>query len=116
MTARDAGDIDGFLEIFSDDAVFIIPGATAISGDHDKATFRRVLERVADATRTGHHRQELVSTYTGDSGAAAVFDTHIGPGEADKYHSVHEWIFRDERPHVWMLYVHEYDLFARTWG
>jgi ketosteroid isomerase-like protein len=110
-----AGDLDGFLDLFDDDAVFVVPGRTPLSGDHDKAAFRSVLDRVAEATRVGRHRQELVCTYQGDSGTALVFDTYFGPDETDKYHSVHEWIFKEGRPHVWMLYVHEYDLFARLW-
>jgi hypothetical protein len=111
----DAGDIDGFLDLFDDDAIFVVPGATRVSGDHDKSGFRGVLARVAEATRAGRHRQELICTYLGDSGATLVFDNHFGPGEQDKYHSIHEWIFRGDRPHAWMLYVHEYDRFERLW-
>jgi ketosteroid isomerase-like protein len=109
-------DIDGFLSLFDEDAIFVIPGTTSVSGDHDKASFRAVLRQVSETTTAGRHRQELICQYQSDSGAALVFDTHFGPDEADKYHSIHEWIFRDGRPHVWMLYVHEYDLFARLWA
>lgn len=109
------GDIDGFLEFFVDDAVFAVPGQTSVSGDHDKAAFRKVLERLAEASQAGKHRQELICQYVSDSSAVLIFDTHFGPGEADKYHSIHELIFRDGRPCVWMLYVHEYDLFSRAW-
>jgi ketosteroid isomerase-like protein len=109
------GDFDGFLELFDNDAVFVVPGRTALSGDHDKETFRGVLTAVAEMSRSGRHRQELVCAYQNDNGAALVFDTYFGPGENEKYHSVHEWIFRDGRPHVWMLYVHEYDLFEQLW-
>ena len=112
----EAGDTDGFLELFDDDAVFVVPGTTPVSGDHDKSGFRAVLQKVAQATRSGRHRQELVCRYLADSGAALVFDTHFGPAESDKYHSVHEWVFRGGRPYVWMLYVHEYDSFARLWS
>lgn len=111
-----ANDIDGFLDLYDDDAIFVIPGTTSVSGNHDKAGFRVVLERVAETTKAGRHRQELVCRYDSESGAALVFDTHFGPNEADKYHSIHEWIFREGRPHVWMLYVHEYELFERLWG
>jgi len=110
-----AGDLHGFLELFPDDAVFVVPGATSVSGDHDKAGFRTVLERVAEAAKAGRHRQELVCQYQGDSGAALVFDTHFGPSDADMYRSIHEWVFRDGRLQVWMLYVHEYELFANLW-
>ncbi len=109
-------DVDGFLSLFDEDAMFVIPGTTSVSGDHDMAGFKAVLKRVAETTKAGRHRQELVCQYQSDSGAALVFDTHFGPDEGDKYHSIHEWIIRDGRPHVWMLYVHEYDLFARLWG
>ena len=110
-----AGDFDGLLALFDDEAMFIIPGTTSVSGTHDKAAFRDVLQRVEDASAEGRHRQELVCSYEGASGVAAVFDTFTGDGE-EKYHSVHEWIFRDGRPHAWMLYVHEYERFAAVWA
>ena len=112
----DANDFDGFLGLFPDDAVFVVPGATRVSGDHDKTTFRGVLEEVAVATMEGRHRQERVCSYSGPSGAALVFDNFVTiEGKETKYHSVHEWIFRDGSPHVWMLYVHEYDVFEQAW-
>lgn len=113
----DAGDLDGLLAHFADDAKFFVPGATTVSGDHDKASFRRVLEDVAKQTAAGRHRQELICTYQADDGAMWLFDNHVTiNGKNEKYHSVHEWGFRDERPAVWMLYVHEYDIFDRAWS
>jgi len=111
----DAGDFDGLLDLFADDAVFVIPGATSVSGTHDKAAFRAVLDKVAAETKADRHRQELICSYTGDSGVIAIFDNYVGDEDA-KYHSVHEWIFRDGTLHAWMLYVHEYDVFASTWA
>ena len=108
-------DFDGFLDLFASDAVFVVPGATRVSGDHDKKAFRAVLESIEEATRAGRHRQELVCTYEGESGVVAVFDTFLGGPDAAQYHSAHEWIFRDGVPHVWMLYVHEYDVFDAAW-
>jgi hypothetical protein len=104
------------LALFDDDAMFIVPGSTSVSGDHDKAAFRTVLDTVAKASDAGAHRQEMICRYEGDSGVVAIFDTFVVAGEDDKYHSVHEWIFRDGRPHVWMLYVHEYERFASVWS
>jgi hypothetical protein len=36
-------------------------------------------------------------------------------GKGRKYHSVHEWIFRDGQPQVWMVYIHEYEIFEACW-
>jgi len=110
-----AGDFEGLLTLFTDDATFAVPGETSVSGDHDKAGFRAVLEKVAEASKAGRHRQEVICRYAGDSGIVVLFDNYVGEGAAQKYHSVHEWIFRDGRPFAWMLYVHEYDIFADAW-
>ncbi|HEY2332482.1 MAG TPA: nuclear transport factor 2 family protein [Acidimicrobiales bacterium] len=112
-----AEDHDGLLALFADDAVFVVPGSTAVSGTHDKAAFRQVLETVSAATEAGRHRQELVCSYDGEGGSACVFDNVVVVDAVEtKYHSVHEWILRDGVPHVWMLYVHEYDLFQAVWA
>jgi ketosteroid isomerase-like protein len=112
----DASDADGFLALFDDDARFAIPGATPVSGDHDKQAFRKVLQQVFEATRGGRHRQELICRYYGDSGVVSLFDNYVGEGMQTKYHSVHEWIIRDGTPVAWMLYLHEYDVFASNWS
>jgi ketosteroid isomerase-like protein len=112
----DAGDLDGLLALFADDAMFIVPGSTSVSGTHDKASFRAVLDAVGAATRAGRHRQELVCRYEGDSGIMAIFDTFVGDDCAEQYHSAHEWVFRDGTLHAWMLYVHEYDVFDSAWA
>ena len=45
-----------------------------------------------------------------------MFDNYVTVNETEiKYHSVHEWILRDGVPQVWMLYVHEYDIFQAAW-
>ena len=104
-------DFDGFLSLFADDAVFVIPGSTSRSGEHDKAAFRGVLESVGAAIRDGQHRQELVCTNDGPSGSMCVFDNFVVMnGGETTYHSVHEWILRGGIPHVSMPYVHDYDL------
>jgi len=37
-----------------------------------------------------------------------LFDNHVMVDGGERhYHSAHGWMFRDGRPHVWMLYVHE---------
>jgi ketosteroid isomerase-like protein len=40
----DANDLDGFLELFTHDAVFVEPGSTRVSGDRDETARRGVLE------------------------------------------------------------------------
>ena len=111
------GDIDGLLAMFPDTAMFIVPGHTRVSGDHDKASFRRVVDDVVSRTAAGDHRQELICSYEGTQGAMWLFDNYVTiDGRTEKYHSVHEWTFADGQPHVWMLYVHEYDVFDRAWA
>jgi ketosteroid isomerase-like protein len=109
-----AGDTAGFLAMLPDNAVFCVPGSTRISGDHDKAGFRRVLDNVTALTAQGRHRQEMICAYESESGVVVLFDTYVG--DEEKYHSMHEWIFRDGALIAWMLYVHEFDRFARVWA
>ena len=112
----DAGDHDGLLSMFPDDSMFVIPGSTAISGDHDKAGFRRVLDLMQSAVRSRQHNRKLICSYDAPGGSACVFDNYVTVNETEiKYHSVHEWILRDGVPQVWMLYVHEYDIFQAAW-
>jgi ketosteroid isomerase-like protein len=111
------GDIEGFLAMFPDDAVFVVPGRTRVSGTHDKAAFRKVLEHVVAVTRAGRYRSELVTAYDAPDGEMLVFDNVVVvDGDERTYHSVHEWTLRDGRPLRWTLYVREYDLFSRVWS
>jgi len=111
------GDIDGFLAVFPDDAVFTVPGSTRVSGAHDKASFRRVLEHVVAVTRAGHYRSNLVTTYEAPEGTMFVFDNVVVvDGTERTYCSVHEWAVRDGAPYGWTLYIREYDLFSRVWS
>lgn len=112
----DAGDVEGFLALFVDNAVFVVPGSTRLSGQHDKTAFSTVLGEVLEATTAGRHRQELVCSYDGPSGTMCVFDTFVTiAGEEHQYHSAHEWMVRDGKPYAWMLYLHEYATFERAW-
>src|SRR5437763_11279667 len=81
-----AGDVDGVLAKFADNAMFLVPGTTRISGDHDKASFRPVLAELVGL------RQVLICTYDGQSGAMWLFGTYATiDGQEQKYHAVHEW-------------------------
>jgi ketosteroid isomerase-like protein len=111
------GDVDGLAELFVGGAVFVVPGETRVSGVHQGDALRNVLSELAAAAATGVNRQELVCKYESESGAMFVFDNFITlDGRDEKYHSAHEWIVRDGRLVALMVYVHEYDLFARVWA
>jgi ketosteroid isomerase-like protein len=73
----DAGDVEGFLALFPDNAVFVVPGSIRLSGQHDKVAFRTVPGEGLEATTAGRHRQELVCSYDGPSGTMCVFDTCV---------------------------------------
>lgn len=113
-----AGDADGWLKLFTADAKFFVPGATAVSGDHTAEQFRTFVRRLMRA-----HGEEsglwVIDTYLSANGAAVLADqkvlreghTHhyhammlyeIGPNAADRF----AW---------WWLMVHEYDAFEQAW-
>lgn len=111
------GDVEGFLGLFGEEAQFCIPGATQLSGDYDRDSFRNALSQISQAIQAGTYKPEMVCRYGSDTGVMSVFDNHVVlDGQATKYHSVHEWIARDGRPSVLLVYVHEYDLFERAWS
>jgi ketosteroid isomerase-like protein len=110
------GDVERFLALFADNAVFAVPGSTRLSGDHDKSSFRTVLNEIVTVTEQGGHRQEPICSYVETTGSVWVFDNYVRvDGTEEKYHSVHEWILGDGALRAWMLYVHEYDVFERAW-
>lgn len=110
------GDVDGFLALFDEKAQFFIPGRTPLSGEHDCTTVRPHLERMAMAVRSGDYKPEVICRYGGQGGALSVLDNHVlVDGQSMKYHSVHEWLLRDGRLVVLLVYLHEYDIFEAAW-
>ena len=110
-------DVDGAARLFSDGAVFVIPGETRVSGVHQGEAIKEVFAVLAAAAAGGLNRQELVCKYESEGGVMFVFDNFVKvDGRDEKYHSAHEWIMRDDRLVALMIYVHEYDLFARVWA
>ena len=110
------GDIDALIEVLGD-ALVVIPGNTAISGDHDPTAVRGVAAQIVERLTAGSLKRELVCTYANETGVVAIFDNITGSDNgALKYHTAEEWIFRDGSLVAWMTYVHEYDVFTEFWG
>jgi len=109
-------DVDAVMALIPDDASVFIPGHTGISGDHEKSNLKAVLTTLASAATSGRYRQERVCRYESENGAMFVFDNFVTMnGQKQQYHSVHEWIVRDGRLRAVMVYLHEYDVFAKAW-
>ena len=112
-----AGDAEPFLALFADDAKFFVPGATPVSGDHDKAAFRAVAEQVATAMAEGTHTQEVIEINEVSTGAFVVIHNVVRRGtEEIHYHSVHAFQGAVPGCPYWWLYLHEYPEFERGWG
>ena len=109
----DANDLDGAAGVFPEGALLAIPGATAISGDFRGRDVRPVLEKIVTAQKAGRCRTERICTYDGRKGVIYLFDNFVGEAQ---YHSAHEWVARDGKLVAVMVYIHEYELFAKTWG
>ncbi len=109
----EANDVDGAAALFPEGALLAIPGATSISGDHRGGDIHRVLEKIVAAQKAGRVRTERICTYDGKTGVIFLFDNFVG---TEQYHSAHEWIARDGKLVAFMIYIHEYDLFAKTWS
>lgn len=117
MQRLDAGDVDGFLSYFTDDAKFFIGGKTRISGDHDRASFREIAPQLA--VEEGRLRRDLINVAVGrdDSWADAIVHDYVTrDGTEYDYHAVLEWQMKDGKVAYFWVYVHEFDAFAAAWA
>lgn len=105
----DRGEIDGLLQLFTDDAKFFVPGSTRISGDHARDAIGPVLDTIAKAGV----KRDLLDFLTSEYSVAVVVHEYVG--EFD-YHAIHVWDIKDGKvPYLW-IYPHEYDNFERAWA
>ena len=111
----DAGDADGFLAVFRDDAKFFVGGATSISGDHDREGFRTIVPRLASVA--GQLKRDHLGLIANDEWASSVVHEYVTrDGEEIGYHVMHGWETRDGELAYFWIYVHEYDAFDRAWA
>lgn len=120
--ARDAysslsrGDVDAVLQLFADDAKFFVPGATRISGDHERDRIPDVLATMQEISSEGF-RRDVLAVVASPSGAMAVLHEYVTRGGQEfNYHSIHDWDVRNGKVAYWWVYVHEYDQFERAWS
>jgi len=109
-------DVDAVLALFAADAKFFVPGATRISGDHERARVPEVLETMR-AVSAGALRRDVLDVVATSSGAMAVLHEYVTrDGQEIDYHSIHDWDIRNDKVAYWWVYVHEYDRFDRAWS
>ena len=111
----DAGDVDGWLALFRDDASFWIPGEGPLAGDHEKPAARPAVERLMAAGG-----RWVIEQYTSPNGVATLFEQPVTRGdETIRYHGVDVYEFRPDdltRFAAWIHCPHEYPRFARAWA
>jgi ketosteroid isomerase-like protein len=113
MAAWSAGDVDGFLACFTDDARFFVPGATRISGDRTRADIGPVLAAILEP---GRLREGEIERYASPNGVVVLVDHEVG---GHHYHAMHLFELADpaaERFGFWWLFVHEHDAFEAAWA
>jgi ketosteroid isomerase-like protein len=113
IAAWDAGDIEGFLACFTDDARFFVPGSTRLSGDHTRATVGPVL---AVALEPGRVKQGVIERYASPNGTVVLVDHEVG---GHHYHAMHLFELADpaaDRFACWWLFTHEHDAFEAAWA
>lgn len=119
LTAWQAADVDRWLEAFSSDARFFVPGRTSVSGDHTVGSVREVALRLMRA-----HGDEsgmwVIESYSSPNGAVALADQKVVRGGVT--HHYHQMLLHELRPgvsdrfaHFWVM-VHEYDAFESAWS
>ena len=67
-----AGDVEGLLDMFHDDAMFYVPGQTRVSGDHEKSAFVTSIAAPVMEISGGSFKEDILDIYTSDHGAAVV--------------------------------------------
>jgi ketosteroid isomerase-like protein len=111
-------DVEAWLDLFADDAKFFVPGATSISGDHDRASIVAVLRRLMRAGGDDSG-QWVIETYVSETGGASLVDQKVlRDGVTHHYHAVSLFEFgpqSGDRFASWWTFVHEYDAFERAW-
>jgi hypothetical protein len=113
-----AASADSWLQLFTPDAKFFVPGATAVSGDHTAEQFRTVVPRLMRA-----HGDEsglwVIDTYLSAQGAVVLADQKVlRDGDTHHYHAMMLYEIgpnATDRFAFWWLMVHEYDAFERAW-
>jgi ketosteroid isomerase-like protein len=109
-------DVDAVLRLLGDDAKFFVPGATRISGDHDRDRIPGVLASMQEISSEGF-RRDVLAVVASPAGAMAVLHEYVTrDGQEFNYHSIHDWDVRNGKVAYWWVYVHEYDQFDRAWS
>ena len=112
-----AGDVEGLLDMFHDDAMFYVPGQTRVSGDHEKSAFVTSIAAPVMEISGGSFKEDILDIYTSDHGAAVVLHHSLTrDGQEINYHTIHVWDVKGDKFNAWWEYPHEFDQFQRAWG
>lgn len=110
-----SGDVEAFLDLFLDEAKFFVPGATRISGDHDKAGYRGAAAVQAEISG-GTERYDLLEVAVAGPTVTTVSHAHVErDGSSFEYHVVHSFTLDGEGFRWFWVYLHEYDQFDLAW-
>lgn len=89
-TLWNAGDVDGWLSLFRDDASFWIPGEGPLAGDHRKEAARGPVLRMMSAG--GRY---VIEQYRSPMGVATLFEQPVLRGEETiRYHGMDVYEYR----------------------
>jgi ketosteroid isomerase-like protein len=110
-----AGDLEGFLAGCTDDATFVIPGNTSVSGTFTRSTFIDLLTPVVDQSRGWFLEQVLAVAANDEHGIVQVFQRFKRDGQLRHYRTSHIITFRDGRIATWEEHPGSMAEFEAAW-
>lgn len=110
------GDLAGFLAGFTDDAVFTVPGGSAVSGTFTKATFAG-MAHAASAAEPGSFREDIVDVIANDEHGIVLLNHRLRrAGVAHEYRTAHVVTFAGDRIDAWWEYPGSPSELEAAWG
>jgi ketosteroid isomerase-like protein len=115
-TSLNAGDFEGFLAGCTDDATFVIPGSTSVSGTFTGSRFMDLLAPVVDHSQGWFLEHVLAVAANDEHGIVLVFERFNRDGELRHYRTSHIITFRDGRIATWEEHPGSMADFEAAWA
>lgn len=111
------GDLNGMLEVCSEDVTFQIPGRGKLAGKYDKATLGpQLIQRISELSG-GTFKLEVHDIMASDRhGLVLATDTVMRNGRPHEYRAVHVWRIQNGKLVAWYEYPRDLYQYDAVWS
>ena len=111
------GDLNGMLELCSDDVTFQVPGKSKLAGKFNKATVGpQYVQKIAELSG-GTFKLEIHDIMASDlHGMVLTTDTVTINGKKHEYRAVHVWRVQNGKPLAWYEYPRDLYQYDAIWS